>query len=150
MDDNIIDIKPKTKSKPTGRPSSYKPEYNQMLIDHMKQGLSLESFAAIIDVNRDTLYEWRKVHKEFSDTVRRGGDYALLHWERIMMGQAIGKIDGNASITMFNVKNRFGWKDSHQVEQSVNITVEQKEKEVSELKGSLVTMLPRINNDDIG
>lgn len=50
-----------------GRPTDYKPEYCEMLIAHMAKGMPYETFAAVIDTHRDTLYEWEKKHKEFSD-----------------------------------------------------------------------------------
>jgi hypothetical protein len=32
---------------------------------------SIEGLASFIDVNRDTIYEWCKVHKEFSDIIEK-------------------------------------------------------------------------------
>ena len=43
-----------------GRPTKYKKKYCKMLIDHMKKGLTYETFAATIDddtVCRRTLYD---------------------------------------------------------------------------------------------
>lgn len=54
-----------------------------MLINHMAQGFSFESFAATIDCHRDTLYEWRNVHEEFSDAYKRGNEKRLLLLESI-------------------------------------------------------------------
>lgn len=34
-------------------------------------GYSLTAFAGMIGVHRDTLYEWAKVHDEFSDALKR-------------------------------------------------------------------------------
>jgi len=55
---------------PAGAPTLYKPEYCGLLAEHLKSGLSFTSFAGVIFVNPDTLYEWCKVHKEFSETKR--------------------------------------------------------------------------------
>jgi hypothetical protein len=109
-----------------GRPTDYDPKYCQELIDHMKGGLSFESFAALADVNRDTLYEWVKVHPEFSDAKKRGTDLNLIWWERIgraaMLGHAGKDADGkpiplknfNATLWIFNMKNRHGWRDKQE------------------------------------
>lgn len=100
--------KPKTK----GRPSKYRPEYCDQLIGHMKHGLSFESFGAVIGVNRDTLYEWARVHQDFSDAKKRGTDETLLFWEKMGMAGMTGKIKGfNSTVWIFSMKNRFGWRD---------------------------------------
>lgn len=95
-----------------GRPTLYKPEYCEMLLEHMEQGFSLESFAGKVRVSRDTLYEWIKVHKEFSDTVSVAKSLSQYKWEELgremMMGRAPGSVP---SLYMFNMKNRFGWAD---------------------------------------
>jgi hypothetical protein len=106
--------KPKSEHKKTGRPSPYKPEYCDQLIKHLESGLSIESFAGVIGVHRSTLYEWAGVHPEFSDTLKRGAEISLLFWERMGLTGMAGKIQGfNAAVYIFNMKNRFKWRDSH-------------------------------------
>lgn len=75
-----------------GQPTLYKPEYCQMLIEHMEQGYSFQSFAAIVDVCEDTLYDWCKKNPEFAEAHRRGSTKSRLFYEK--MG-----IDGLFSIT---------------------------------------------------
>jgi hypothetical protein len=104
--------KPKAKATKTGRPSLYKPEYCELLEGHMKSGLSFEAFAGVVGVSRDTLYEWKKVHKEFSDTIKRSVECSLLFWEKMGIAGMTGQIKGfSAAIYCFNMKNRFGWRD---------------------------------------
>jgi hypothetical protein len=97
------DQKENPEKKPVGRPSLYKPEYCEMLIEHMGEGLSFESFAAIINVSRSTLYEWDKGHEEFSDAFKRGVDKSLLYWEKLGRDNVLNKSesyrdkDGNSS-----------------------------------------------------
>lgn len=64
-----------------GAPSKYKKEYCQKLIEHMKSGGSFTTFAAVVGVCRDTLYEWVHVHDEFSDAKKRAEAYAEKWWE---------------------------------------------------------------------
>ncbi len=111
-----------------GRPTDYKPEYCQMLIDHMAEGFSFESFAAVIKVTRSTLYEWVSAQPDFSDAKQRGFEASRLTWEQI--GRDIAKKgEGNATAFIFNMKNRFreDWNDKQTIEHQgakVNVSIE--------------------------
>ena len=83
--------KPEDKLK-VGRPTLYKPEYCQMLIDHMKEGLSIDSFAGLIRVARPSVYEWMEVHPEFSNAKRIGEGLQHMFWESIMRQGALGQL----------------------------------------------------------
>ena len=100
-------------AKKLGRPSDYKTEYCQMLVDHMRNLHSFESFAADIGVNRDTLYEWCKVHPDFSDAKKRGRSYLLKGLENVGKGLMTGKIKGNVAAWIFYMKNTTSWRDDH-------------------------------------
>ena len=53
-----------------GRPSLYKAEYCEAVIEDARKGFSLSAFAGSIPVDRDTITEWRKVHPEFDIACR--------------------------------------------------------------------------------
>lgn len=97
-----------------GRPTIYKAEYCELLIKHMGEGLSFESFAAEINTCRDTLYNWKKEYPDFFDAHKAGLDKNLAFWEKIGRSQAI-KGKGNTVAWIFNMKNRHKWKDNHEV-----------------------------------
>lgn len=104
-------------SKKLGRPSKYKKEYCDMLKAHMAQGLSYESFAAMLETHRDTLYEWEKVHSDFSDAKKIGKEKMLLLFEKMGVQAMAGKIKGfNASTYIFTMKNKCGWSDKSEKE----------------------------------
>ncbi len=96
-----------------GRPTKYKQEFCQLLIDHMSTGLSFESFAAEIGVNRDSLYEWESVHAEFSDAKKEGISKNLLFWEKQGIAGLWGNKENsfNSTVWIFNMKNRHKWRD---------------------------------------
>jgi len=97
---------------PVGRPSKYQAKYCQMLIAHMEKGYSYTTFAATIRVNVDTLYAWEEKHKEFSEAKRDGFAQAEFYWEKMGISGATGGLPGfNASTWIFNMKNRFKWRD---------------------------------------
>ena len=82
---------PTVEAQPVGRPTKYRPEYCQMVIDHMAKGYSFEAFGADVDCGKDTLYEWAKVHPEFSDAVEKGRIRSLKFWETLGMNGTVGK-----------------------------------------------------------
>lgn len=84
-----------------------------MLIEHMQEGLSFESFAGIVKVNSTTLYDWIERHKSFANAKTRGQQLSLLWWEKALRAGSMGKIPGfNSAAAIFNMKNRFGWKSN--------------------------------------
>jgi len=57
---------------PAGRPTKYKKEYCEMLVEFMGRPMPYEAFAGLVDVDYDTLYEWERKHPEFSVAKKRG------------------------------------------------------------------------------
>jgi hypothetical protein len=104
--------------KPHGRPSKYDQKFDEMLITHMTEGLSFEAFAGIIEVNVDTLHEWVKVHKSFSDAKKIAFAKCRVFWEKMGISGAWNDAKGpclNTGVWIFNMKNRFKWSDRMEV-----------------------------------
>jgi hypothetical protein len=103
-------------NKPVGRPSKYNPVFCELLIEHGKTGMSFEAFAGQIGVVKSTLYEWVKEHPEFSDAKKVAEDYCRYTWEKIGIMGARGLLPGfSAASFVFNMKNRYGWKDKQDI-----------------------------------
>jgi hypothetical protein len=102
----------------SGRPTKYKPEYCQMLVEHMAKGLSLEAFAGVVKVNQDTVHEWVKAHPEFSEAKKDGLAASLLFWENIGIEGIWNTREKmlNTGNYVFQMKNRFKWNDRIVVE----------------------------------
>ena len=98
--------------KPVGRPSKYDPAYCGEVEAFLADGYSLEAFAGEIGVCRDTIYEWKNVHPEFSDAVKRATAKAVLWWEKANRKMATTG-EGNATAIIFGLKNRAKeeWRD---------------------------------------
>lgn len=64
-----------------GRPTKYRKAYCDKVVELGKQGKSKAQMALELNVCRDTLDEWCRVHQEFSDAITRARDYALAWWE---------------------------------------------------------------------
>ncbi len=90
---------------PGGRPSIYKPELGQMLIEAMATGLSAEAAAAKVGIGARTLFTWQQQHPQFQQAIQEGRHRALLFWEERAIAIAHGK-PGNAQLITLALKNR--------------------------------------------
>jgi hypothetical protein len=107
----------------TGRPSEYKPEYCEMVIQAMERGLSLTAFAGSIRVARETVYQWMQAHSEFSDAVARARGTRVLWWEQKLMRSRKGA-ETTASIFALRNADPTEWKDIRSVQHDHNVRVE--------------------------
>lgn len=120
----------------TGRPTDYRQEYCEQLISHMKEGLSFESFAGLIGMTRASIYTWTEKHPEFLDAKKCGQAASQYWWETLGRAGTGGQLsrvareithpDGKVEKVMtrapfsaagwiFNMKNRFKWRDRHEI-----------------------------------
>ena len=60
----------------TGRPTKYKSEYAEQAYKLCLLGYTDRQIASFFEVSQDTIYEWKKKHRQFSESVRRGKDIA--------------------------------------------------------------------------
>lgn len=100
------------------RPTKYKPEYPEMLVKHMGGGLSFETFAALCDVWRETLYDWCERYEEFHHAKKRGEALSQMFWERLGRDAALGTVDKfNPTVWIYTMKCRFPkqWGDKQEV-----------------------------------
>jgi hypothetical protein len=115
---------------PGGRPTKYRPEYCQQIVDyfdvpHVVKGddgavandlPTLAGFAASIDVTRQTLLQWCTDHPEFSGAYQKAKDLAEAMW-------ATNALQGRyqTAFAIFYGKNCFGYRDKQEVEHSGEI-----------------------------
>jgi len=107
---------PTAKCRPVGRPTAYRQEFCERVIQLMAEGRSLDGCAAILGVHPDSLYTWQKAHGEFSDAVRAGRAAATAFWEGRLLDVAKGG-SGNANAIQWALRNRSraasGWDHAH-------------------------------------
>lgn len=82
----------KSDKNPGGRPSKYNQKYCEMLIQHMSEGGSFESFGGVIRVVRATMYTWVEKHAEFSEAKDLGEQLALKFYEDIAKASMTGTL----------------------------------------------------------
>ena len=103
--------------------SKYKPEFCEQLIEHMSKGYSYESFASKAKVYRTTLYDWENSHPEWCEAKEEAFLQCLLWWESQGIeglwseteynekGKPTKSKSINSTLWIFNMKNRFKWRD---------------------------------------
>lgn len=104
---------PQKKSK-LGRPTKFEPRFCEMLLDHMREGKSFETFGPKIGVESKTLYNWCDSHPSFLQAKNRAFDLCRAWWEDKSQELLSNTAQGerlNAPVWIFNMKNRFGWTD---------------------------------------
>lgn len=97
----------------------YKETYPNELIAHMSKGLSFLSFAGVISVSKQTLYNWMDEFEEFADAREVGEAKCLLFWEQLGTGGAAGKVPYfNQAAYKMQVQHRFRgqWSDRIEVD----------------------------------
>jgi hypothetical protein len=90
----------------TGRPTLYRDEYCDMLVEHMKQGKSFWTFAAVIDVAWDTLTDWTHRHPEFLAAKKRGRVFEMNWWDDLHR-RCAATGEGNMTGIVWAQKNKF-------------------------------------------
>ena len=100
-----------------GRPTKYDPKYCDQIIEHMKDGASMTSFAASIMVARSTINEWMANNPEFSEAVKIAKANCAAWWENLARNNAATG-DGNATLCIFGLKNMAAedWREKQEVD----------------------------------
>ena len=89
-----------------GRPSLYRPEYCDQIIEVMKTGLSVAGFAGTIGVSRRAISQWAEVHPAFMQALACAKAVCALHWERLALRAGENAREGgNPAMIMFALRN---------------------------------------------
>lgn len=106
------------------RPTKYDPKYCEMLIEHMSEGLSFDSFAGVLGVTRATIYNWANDYPEFLDAKSIGRQKGMLFDEKLLTKGTQGKQKGyNIAAHKWKMANMYKWSD--RVEQKTENTTVQ-------------------------
>ena len=111
--------KPIKEKIPAHRPTEYKQEFCGLLIQHMMNRRTFESFAGRpeVMVGRKTLYNWTEQHPEFL-YAKEVGTSCLINALEENLDEGIngllpGYLSASANIRM---KNCAGWRDKQEIE----------------------------------
>ena len=119
-----------------GRPTDYREEYCELLIEHMAKGYSFESFAGLVGASKQTIYDWTSANPQFLDSKKIAIEKCRIFWEKQGIegiyttekftqdenGSHSEKKALNSAVWIFNMKNRFKdeWRDKQDTD--INIT----------------------------
>ncbi len=112
---------PEAKNLPPGRPSKYDPKFPDMLITHMREGNSFETFGALAHVSKQTLYDWLDAHPEFDEAYSIGQVLSEHWWWRKGMDHLVTydkDVKFNAAVWIFTMKCRFKFRDGSENERN--------------------------------
>lgn len=92
--------------RPRGRPSLYKPEYCEAVLEMGAEGKSITQMAATLGFDKSTLLDWKAAHEDFASALTRATALSQKWWEdRGQMG--LGDRNFNAALWMKIVASRF-------------------------------------------
>ena len=79
---------------PVGRPTDYRPDFCELVVELGGQGKSYAQIAAEIGVARKTLYEWATIYPEFSNALNFSRDLSQAWFENIAQGNMVAPTPG--------------------------------------------------------
>ena len=108
-----------------GRPTKYIPEiwpkieeYFSMCGREQMALPTIEGLAIFLDVNPDTLYEWSKKHKAFSETIKK---ILAKQKEQLMNDGMYGGKEINQAMAIFLLKVNHGMREEPKILQQFNV-----------------------------
>lgn len=99
-----------------GRPTKYDPAYCEKVIHWGKQGKSRTWIASELDITRECLYEWMRVHPSFSDALTRAKIHEQRFWEDAgQVGMTGDKFNGGVWAKNMSCRFPSEWRDTQDV-----------------------------------
>lgn len=97
-----------------GRPSEYKESYCDFVIKEFANGASIEEICWMLKIAKETFYNWKEKYPKFLDSINKGVSLSEGWWKNQGRKQLENK-NFNFTGWYMNMKNRFGWKDKHDI-----------------------------------
>jgi hypothetical protein len=94
-----------------GRPTAYRKEFCDLLIAHMSDGYSFETFGYTIGICDSVVRRWAVEIEDFK-AAKKKAVKACQHWFETVGRQQMVKGKGSSASWRFSMINRFAWSDS--------------------------------------
>lgn len=89
----------------------YDPAFVERLPGMFANGESVAEVAAALGVSRRAFYDWVEQYPEFKTAYEDGKQLSEAWWTKLGRAGAAGKVDIQPTVWIFNMKNRFEWRD---------------------------------------
>jgi hypothetical protein len=111
-----IKPKPKPEGYTFGRPTDYRPEFCEMVIEWGKLGKSKAWMAAELGIAKQTLYDWEKAHPDFLYATTCAMTHSQRWWEDAGQSGMVANLF-NSTVWAKNMAARFRdeWTDRQEI-----------------------------------
>jgi hypothetical protein len=108
-----------------GQPTKYRKNFHpKSVIELMAKGYSVIEVCAAWKIHKDTLYEWNKVHPEFSDALKVARMNLEAWYTALFKEIAVGKRKGNVAAAIWLSKNVINWSDKFSLAEDNELDME--------------------------
>lgn len=83
-----------------------------------KGASKLECRVRVLGISTDLWARFMKEEREFSETVKDCTGLCQSYWENLGNQLSRGEKEGSAAVWIFNMKNRFGWRDKVEISEA--------------------------------
>lgn len=106
--------------------------WEALLVECGSQGHSMEQMHQALGISRAGWISLQKSSEEFNEATQLALEASEAWWIERGRLMACG-VEGNATVWIFNMKNRFGWRDVRDINHRHEVTREQLEAEIQSL-----------------
>lgn len=95
------------RKRPIGRPSLYRPEYCERVLEMGMEGYSIAQMAATLGVDKASVYRWRDENADFRTALSKAMTAAQAWWERLGLEGMQNNKQFNALVWKISMQARF-------------------------------------------
>ena len=100
-------------------------DWETIMREAAQEGASAVEIRCLLGIGDSAWETLIEDDSDFHRTVKECKALCQVWWERTGRKMAGGEADGNATVWIFNMKNRFGWKDKTETEHTGSVAVTQ-------------------------
>lgn len=97
-------------------------DWEEHILAMASEGASDVEIRAYLKISDDLWYRWIEEDDGFSRTTKTAKMLCHAKWEQMGRKMAFGEVEGNPTTWIFNMKNRFGWKDKTETEVTATVS----------------------------
>jgi hypothetical protein len=113
----------------------YKETYPKLLIEHLKEGYTFGSFAAVVGCNPKTLWDWVQKHEAFKDAKEQGLQYRSMYWQEKLKDRA--NTSTSAVLAGLRSADPENFKEKKEINHNNNVVFQ------------ITTGVPRLDDDEV-